>query len=80
MLRFETSKSQSVTISNKHGKNVYHSDITMGNSLVKEKEMLEVLGFHIDNKGNWGKHLESTAREAKKRLGAIKRIKQYLDD
>ena len=80
MLRFEATKSQSVTISNKHGKNVYQSDISMGNSIVKEKEILEVLGFQIDNKGNWGKHVETTAKEAKKRLGAIKRIKQYLDD
>ena len=26
----------------------------MGDVRVKEKEILEVLGFHIDNKGNWG--------------------------
>jgi len=79
MLRFEATKSQSLTISNKHDKNI-RSEIKMGGFTVEEKEVLKVLGFLVDNKGNWGKHVEQTAKEARQRLGAIKRIRQYLND
>ena len=42
--------------------------------------MLEILGFLIDNKGNWSKFAEATASVARQRLGALRRLAPLLDD
>ena len=52
----------------------------MGGVIVEEKEQLEALGFTIDPRGNWSLHAEAVAKEARKRLGAIRRIAHMLDD
>ena len=48
--------------------------------VVEEEEKLEALGFSIDPRGNWSLHAEAVAKEARKRLGAIRRITHMLDD
>ena len=54
----------------------------MGGVIVEEKEQLEALGFFtIDPRANWSLHAEAVAKEARKRLGAIRRIAPHvLDD
>ena len=46
----------------------------------EKKEKLEALGFTIDSRGNWSLYAEAVAKEAWKRLGAIRRIAHMLDD
>ena len=57
---------------------VTHPPLFMGGMIVKEKEQLEALGFTIDPRGNWSLHAEAVAKEARKRLGAIRRIAHIL--
>ena len=52
----------------------------MGGFTVKEKEQLKALGFHFDPKGNWSLHVQQTAADARKRLGAIRRVAHLLDN
>ena len=52
----------------------------MGGVIVEEEKQLEALGFTINPRGNWSLHAEAVAKEARKRLGAIRRIAQMLDD
>ena len=56
------------------------NDVSMGGVIVEEKEQLEALGFTIDPRGNWSLHAKAVAKEARKRLGAIRRIAHMLDD
>ena len=42
---------------------------------------MEAMGFTIDPRGNWSLYAEAVAKEARKRLGAIRRIAHnMLDD
>ena len=59
---------------------VAHSPLSMGGMVVEEKDQLEALGFAVDPRGNWSLHAEAVAKEARKRLGVIKRIVHMLDD
>lgn len=52
----------------------------MGGFTVEEKEQLKALGFIIDPKGNWSLHVQQTAADARKRLGAIRRVAHLLDN
>ena len=53
----------------------------MGGFTVEEKEQLKALGFIIDPKGNWSLHVQQTAAaDARKRLGAIRRVAYLLDN
>ena len=52
----------------------------MGGHEVKEQEVLEILGFLVDNKGNWSNFAEATASAARQRLGALRRLAPLLDD
>ena len=79
LLEFETTKTQGLIISNKHDKDL-NPPMKMGESIVEEGEDLKVLGFVFDRKCNWSKHCEAIAKQARQRLGAIKRIQNYLDD
>ena len=54
--------------------------LSMGGVVVEEKEQLEALGFTIDPRGKWSLLAEAVAKEARKRLGAIRRIAHMLDD
>ena len=47
--------------------------------VVEEEKKLEALGFTIDPRGNWSLQAEAVAKEAQKRLGAIRRIAHMLD-
>ena len=42
--------------------------------------MLKILGFLIDNKGNWSKFAKAMASVARQRLGALRRLAPLLDD
>ena len=79
LLEFEVTKTQGLIISNKHDRNL-KPPLKMGGVVVEEGDTLGVLGFSFDQKGNWSKHCGKVAQEARKRLGAIKRIQYYLDD
>ena len=74
-------KSQELIITNLVADNkVTRPPLSMGAVIVEEKEQLEALGFTIDPQGNWSLHAEAVAKEARKRLGAIRRIALMLDD
>ena len=38
------------------------------------------MGFIIDPKGNWSLHVQQTAADARKRLGAVRRVAHFLDN
>ena len=59
---------------------VTHPPLSMGGVDVEEKEQLKVLSFTIDPRGNWSLRAKAVAKEARKRLGAIRRIAHMLDD
>ena len=78
LLEFEVLKTQSLMITRK--RNREFPRIKMGDVMLEEEESLKVLGFIVDKRGNWAAHTTTVAAEARKRLGAIERIKHYLDD
>ena len=81
LLEFEPTKSQELIITNSVADHkVTHPPLSMGGVIVEEKEQLEALGFTIDPRGNWSLHAKAVAKEARKRLGAIRRIAHMLDD
>jgi hypothetical protein len=82
LLEFEATKSFGLTISNSKAKDLkgHHIPCRMGGHEVKEQEVLEILGFLVDNKGNWSKFAEATASAARQRLGALRRLAPLLDD
>ena len=82
LLEFEPTKSQELIITNSVADHkVTHPPLSMGGVIFEEKEQLEALGFTIDPPGNWSlHHAEAVAKEAQKRLGAIRRIAHMLDD
>ncbi len=41
---------------------------------------MEILGLVIDPRGNWSLHVKAIASDARKRLGAIRRVSHMLDD
>ena len=51
----------------------------MGGFTVEEEEQLKALGFIIHPKGNRSLHVQQTAADARKRLGAIRRVAHLLD-
>ena len=56
------------------------TDHCMGDFTVKEKEQLKALDFIIDPKGSWSLHVQQTAADVRKRLGAIRRVAHLLDN
>jgi hypothetical protein len=81
LLEFEATKSQSLLVSNKREESkAQHRPLSMGGFTVEEKEQLKALGFIIDPKGNWSLHVQQTAADARKRLGAIRRVAHLLDN
>ena len=79
-----TKKSQGLVDSNtKKRKNTekLHPPLCMERIAVKEKKEMEILGLTIDaNRGNWSRHIQAIASDARKRLGAIRRMSHMLDD
>ena len=57
-----------------------HPPLRMGRITVKEKKKMEILGLTIDPRGNWSQHIQAIASDARKRLGAIRRMSHMLDD
>ena len=43
-------------------------------------KLWQELAYTFDSKGLWSAHIEQTVKEARQRLGAINRVKQYLRD
>ena len=41
---------------------------------------MNVLGYTLDRKGTWKPHIDRITTEARQRLGAIRRLRKYLDD
>ena len=81
LVEFEATKSQSLLVSNKREESkAQHRPLSMGGFTVEEKEQLKALGFIIDPKGNWSLHVQQTAADARKRLGAIRRVAHLLDN
>ncbi|CAN0098921.1 unnamed protein product [Heterosigma akashiwo] len=81
LLEFEATKSQSLLVSNKREESkAQHRPWSMGGFTVEEKEQLKALGFIIDPKGNWSLHVQQIAADARKRLGAIRRVAHLLDN
>jgi hypothetical protein len=83
LLEFEPKKSQGLVVSNtKKRKNTekLHPPLRMGRIAVKEKKEMEILGLTIDARGNWSRHIQAIASDARKRLGAIRRMSHMLDD
>ena len=81
LLEFEPTKSQELIITNSvTDNNVTQPPLSMGGVIVEEEKQLEALGFTVDPRGNWSLHAEAVAKEARKRLGAIRRITHMLND
>ena len=41
---------------------------------------MEILGLTLDARGNWSRHIQAIASDARKRLGAIRRMSHMLND
>ncbi|CAM9793155.1 unnamed protein product, partial [Heterosigma akashiwo] len=41
---------------------------------------MEIIGLTIDPRGNWSQHIQAIASDARKHLGAIRRMSHMLDD
>ncbi|CAN0082365.1 unnamed protein product, partial [Heterosigma akashiwo] len=83
LLEFEPKKSQGLVVSNsKKRKNTekLHPPLRMGRIAVNEKKEMEILGLTIDTRGNWSRHIQAIASDARKRLGAIRRMSHMLVD
>ena len=52
----------------------------MGRTTVEEKKKMEILGLTIDPRGNWSQHIQTIASDARKRLGAIRRMSHHMLD
>ena len=52
----------------------------MGRITVKEKKNMEIFGLTIDPRGNWSQHIQAIASDARKRLGAIRRMSHHMLD
>ena len=79
LLEFEANKTKAITISRKR----YPSEnplLVMNRTAIAENETLKVLSFTIDSKGTWSTHADRVVKEVRQRLGAIKRVKKFLND
>ena len=79
LLEFEAKKTKAITISRKRDPDE-NPPLVMDGTTIAENETLEVLGFTIDSKGTWSAHVDRTVKEARQRLGAIRRVRGYLND
>ena len=79
LLEFEVKKTQALTVSRKRDPN-NNPPLVMDGIPIAESKTLKILGYTFDCKGLWSAHIEQTVKEARQRLGAINRVKQYLRD
>ena len=79
LLEFEAKKTKAITISRKRHPSE-NPPIVMNGTAIAENETLEVLGFTIDSKETWSAHVDRVVKEARQRLGAIRRVKKYLNN
>ena len=79
LLKFEAKKTKAITISRKRHP-IENPPLVMNGTTIAENETLEVLGFTIDSKGTWSAHVDRVVKEARQRLGAIRRVRRYFND
>ena len=48
-----------------------HPPLRIGRIAVKEKKEIEIFGLTIDARGNWSRHIQAIASDARKRLGLL---------
>ena len=77
-LEFEAKKTKAITSSKK--RDVETSPLVMDGEVSSENEKLYILGFTLDSKGTWSPHVDRITIEVRQRLGAIRRLRRYLDN
>jgi hypothetical protein len=80
---FEPDKTFGVFYSRRKGANRFDDshllDLEMEDCQVEFKPEVKITGFVFDDKLSWGSMIDVLAAKARKRLGAVNRLKRYLD-
>ena len=77
---FEPTKTYSMLVSLKRSGKFNGLDrLCMDGKHIKEVSQMKLVGFDFDSKLTWGPMVDRLAKKARCKLGAIRRLKQYLD-
>ena len=74
---FEPSKTQVLTVSNRRDP-FSNPSVVMNGTPVVESDLLKFLGYILDSKGLWSAHIDYVVAQSRKRVGALRRICDYL--
>ena len=77
LLVFEPSKTQVLTVSNRRDP-FSNPSVVMNGTPVVESDSLKFLGYILDSKGLWSAHIDYVVAQSRKRVGALRRICDYL--
>ena len=77
LLVFEPSKTQVLTVSNRRDP-FSNPSVVMNGTTVVESDSLKFLGYILDSKGLWSAHIDYVVAQSRKRVGALRRICDYL--
>ena len=77
LLVFEPTKTQVLTVSNCRDPSS-NPPVVMDGVPVVESNLLKFLGYILDSKGLWSAHIDYVVAQSRKRVGALRRICDYL--
>ena len=77
LLVFEPSKTQVLTVSNRRDP-FSNPSVVMNGTPVVESDSLKFLGYILNSKGLWSTHIDYVVAQSRKRVGALRRICDYL--
>ena len=77
LLVFEPTKTQVLTVSNRRDPSS-NPPVVMDGVPVVESNLLKFLGYILDSKGLWSAHIDYVVAQSRKRVGALRRICDYL--
>jgi hypothetical protein len=77
---FEPAKTYSMLVSLKRSARFGGLDeLRMGDMVIKQVSQMKLVGFIFDSKMTWGPMVDMLAKKARCKLGAIRRLRPYLD-
>ena len=75
LVTFNAGKTQLVSFDNSKSASL---DIRMGQSVLEEKSSFKMLGLSVNPQLEWGSYIESVAKTAAKKIGALQRSMKFL--
>ena len=77
---FEPTKTYSMLVSLRRSTRFEGLDeLRMGDRVIKQVSQMKLVGFIFDSKMTWGPMVDMLAKKARCKLGAIRRLRPYLD-